>query len=251
MLTKNSLLCFVFVVSWERFYPHKNRFLGKRDIIIVMIQKISSRRVELNASDVNRYAFVDMNRNYTRSLISTDHQSYTLALLCWNPGASSRIHDHPCDGCWMRVIHGQVRELLYKNVDVDAEEGTTTASAAAAAADDHCVVGVGSGTCGGGNYGDAEGVITPSALSSSSSSPLLQCTCQKYYGKGDVAFINDFMGYHQISNASSSTTEHAITLHLYCPPFVECRTWGDANSIPLMATIGYDSSIHASLLQSR
>lgn len=29
----------------------------------------------------------------------TIHKTFTLLLLCWNPGKESPIHDHPCDGC--------------------------------------------------------------------------------------------------------------------------------------------------------
>ena len=44
------------------------------------------------------YAFWDADKLYTRNLVSTDGESYTLLLLCWNPGKESPIHDHPCDG---------------------------------------------------------------------------------------------------------------------------------------------------------
>jgi hypothetical protein len=48
-----------------------------------------------------------------RNLIATDDESFTLMLLCWTPGKESPIHDHPCDGCWMRVVHGTVVETKY------------------------------------------------------------------------------------------------------------------------------------------
>ena len=34
--------------------------------------------------------------------------------MCWNPGKESPIHDHPCDGCWMRVCEGSVQEKRFK-----------------------------------------------------------------------------------------------------------------------------------------
>jgi cysteine dioxygenase len=34
-------------------------------------------------------------------------------LLCWNAGQESPIHDHPCDGCWLQVLQGQIREVRY------------------------------------------------------------------------------------------------------------------------------------------
>jgi hypothetical protein len=56
------------------------------------------RRVRFDKQDWEAYAHFDASRHYTRNLIATDHVSYTLLLLCWNPGQESPIHDHPCDG---------------------------------------------------------------------------------------------------------------------------------------------------------
>ena len=36
-------------------------------------------------------------------------------------------------------------------------------------------------------------------------------------------FINDIQGYHKVGNPHP--TQHAITLHLYCPPFQKCKIW--------------------------
>ena len=79
-----------------------------------------SRRVQIDLEDMHRYAFIDFDQKYTRNLISTDNELYTLLLLCWSPGQASPIHDHPCDGCWMRVVHGQVCESRYKEVKHDS-----------------------------------------------------------------------------------------------------------------------------------
>ncbi|KAL7535306.1 hypothetical protein ACHAXR_008454 [Thalassiosira sp. AJA248-18] len=67
-------------------------------------------------------------KNYTRNLIATDNETFTLLLLCWNPGKCSPIHDHPCDGCWLRVCQGQIQETRYEintetdNLDVTSDE---------------------------------------------------------------------------------------------------------------------------------
>jgi cysteine dioxygenase len=70
--------------------------------------------VRLDKQDWEVYAHFDASRHYTRNLIATDHVSYTLLLLCWNPGQESPIHDHPCDGCWMEVFQGQIQECRYR-----------------------------------------------------------------------------------------------------------------------------------------
>lgn len=62
-------------------------------------------------------------KNYTRNLISTDNETYTLLALCWNPGKYSLIHDHPCNGCWMNVCEGCIHEVRYGvNVEEDSFE---------------------------------------------------------------------------------------------------------------------------------
>ena len=60
------------------------------------------------------YAHSDPTLLYTRNLIDTDNETYSLLLLCWNPGKESPIHDHPSDGCWVKVMQGAIRESRYR-----------------------------------------------------------------------------------------------------------------------------------------
>jgi len=71
------------------------------------------RRSELPKDAWMKYALFDASKPYTRNLIATDHKTYTLLLLCWNPAQESPIHDHPCDGCWLQVVQGGIREVRY------------------------------------------------------------------------------------------------------------------------------------------
>ncbi|EDV29752.1 Cysteine dioxygenase type 1 [Trichoplax sp. H2] len=45
------------------------------------------------------------------------------------------------------------------------------------------------------------------------------------YKKDQVAYINDSMGLHRMENESHS--KHAVSLHLYCPPFGECYNFDE------------------------
>ena len=137
----------------------------------------------------------DTTRPYTRNLITTDHETFTLLLLCWNPGRESPIHDHPCDGCWVKVLQGQVQECRYD--DYDPEEN-----------------------------------ITPSSASASNEFPMktLQCISDEIYKGGELSYITDSMGYHKVGNPSG--TIPAVSMHLYSPPFQNCRTWADETSAP-------------------
>lgn len=78
------------------------------DVILEYFKKLN-----LGKAEWINYANFDPDRPYTRNLLVSDSQTFTLALMCWNPMKESVIHDHPCDGCWMRVCEGEVEEVRY------------------------------------------------------------------------------------------------------------------------------------------
>ena len=120
-----------------------------------------------------QYSHFDSTKPYTRNLIATDHETYTLLLLCWNSLEESPIHNHPCDGCWLQVLEGEVQEVRY----------------------DH----------------------------------RLQCTMDIVYRSGQLSYITDNTGYHKVGNPSS---QRAVTLHLYAPPFERCQCWHSPDDLP-------------------
>jgi cysteine dioxygenase len=133
-----------------------------------------------------RYAHFDPDRHYTRNLVATDGETYTVLLLCWNAGTDrySPIHDHPCDGCWMKVLEGSVHECRY-----DRKEAPPQAS-----------------LLGGDNASDQ-----------------LVLTQETMAHRDDVVFISDHLGLHRVGNPSE--TVPAVTLHVYAPPFATCKIW--------------------------
>ncbi|KAL7552324.1 hypothetical protein ACHAWF_015557, partial [Thalassiosira exigua] len=80
-------------------------------------------RLDLSLGEWKKYALFDSMKNYTRNLIATDNETFTLLLLCWNPNKESPIHDHPCDGCWLRVCQGKIRETRYE-INTEADKFT-------------------------------------------------------------------------------------------------------------------------------
>mmetsp|Transcript_4516 Transcript_4516/g.14578 ORF Transcript_4516/g.14578 Transcript_4516/m.14578 type:complete len:245 (-) Transcript_4516:129-863(-) len=70
-------------------------------------------RYDPSSGDWKRFEMYDKFK-YTRNLVATDHKTFTLLLLCWNKAQTSPIHDHPCDGCWMRVVKGAVQETQFQ-----------------------------------------------------------------------------------------------------------------------------------------
>mmetsp|Transcript_43185 Transcript_43185/g.91860 ORF Transcript_43185/g.91860 Transcript_43185/m.91860 type:complete len:255 (+) Transcript_43185:128-892(+) len=131
-------------------------------------------RLDLSLGEWKKYAIFDSMKNYTRNLIATDNETFTLLLLCWNSGKESPIHDHPCDGCWLRVCQGKVQETRYE-IDTETDK--------------------------------------------------MDITFDEVYEDDAPAFIKDSMGYHKVGNPSESIP--AVTLHLYCPPFDQCKIWLD------------------------
>ena len=52
----------------------------------------------------------------------------------------------------------------------------------------------------------------------------LVCTSDLTFSTGEETFIEDKLGYHKVGNAGN---ELAISMHLYSPPFEQCRIWMD------------------------
>lgn len=51
--------------------------------------------------------------HYTRIPLYQNSQ-FEILLSCWNPGQNSSLHDHPPNGCMMKIITGSLTEKLYK-----------------------------------------------------------------------------------------------------------------------------------------
>jgi cysteine dioxygenase len=127
--------------------------------------------MEISKENWAPYSFFDFDKRYTRNLVHSDNRTYTLMLLCWTPDKESPIHDHPCDGCWVRVLEGTIFETRYEE---NVEE--------------NC----------------------------------LEQTCHMTAEEGEACFINDSMGLHKIGSENHGM---AVTLHLYMPPYSQCRAW--------------------------
>lgn len=70
-------------------------------------------RIELPPSAISKYAKWDDSVPYTRNRISTDGKNYELLMLCWNPKRESKVHNHPGEGCFVKMLSGCIRETIY------------------------------------------------------------------------------------------------------------------------------------------
>lgn len=148
------------------------------------------KRTSITSAEINKYSFWDNEKSYTRNLVSTDHENFTILFLCWNAGRESKIHDHPCDACFIKVLRGSIKETKYtKNSETNE--------------------------------------ITKS--------------CVRFYEEGKVAYMDDYIGYHKITNPQKDMG--CVSMHVYTPPFSQCKTWskeGDADQFEV-AKMGYYS----------
>jgi cysteine dioxygenase len=67
----------------------------------------------LSEKEIQKYVFIDHEIPYTRNLVYTDNEHFSLILMCWNPNRESKIHDHPCDGCFVKTLSGSIKESRY------------------------------------------------------------------------------------------------------------------------------------------
>eukprot|EP01083_Nonionella_stella_P071500 192075_1 len=165
-------------------FDHMNSMYNNKDDPIAAL----FRRLTISKKQLEPFCFIDKHKNYTRNLIATDDETFTLLLLCWNPGKYSPIHAHPCDGCWMRVCQGSVNEVRY-----DLKKGKDE---------------------------EKEG-------ESSSSPPPVSfvCTMDTTFEENEITYIHDNLGYHKVGNPSNDLL--AMSIHLYSPPFNKCKIWMD------------------------
>mmetsp|Transcript_33142 Transcript_33142/g.38595 ORF Transcript_33142/g.38595 Transcript_33142/m.38595 type:complete len:189 (-) Transcript_33142:131-697(-) len=151
----------------------------------ILIQKMSfikkHSRLNISKQELEPFALIEPNKNYTRNLIATDDETFTLLLLCWNPGKYSPVHDHPCNGCWMRVCQGVVNEVRYEKKEHtilppieedDADNGTKVCD---------------------------DDVTFSSSSSPSPISTSFECTEDTTFKEGEQTYIHDNLGYHKVS----------------------------------------------------
>jgi cysteine dioxygenase len=114
--------------------PAKKKGLRLQELVIRVCEELNKgkdtdyskvqeamEQYDASFNEWKRYAFFDPDKKYTRNLIATDRQTFTLMLLCWNPHKSSPVHDHAGSECFMRMVSGETRESQFEWVDKTAE----------------------------------------------------------------------------------------------------------------------------------
>jgi len=73
--------------------------------------KLELEKLALHKLDWSKYCFIEKN-TYTRNAVILN-DDFTILILCWSAGCKSKIHNHPCDGCFIVGIEGELKEIKY------------------------------------------------------------------------------------------------------------------------------------------
>eukprot|EP01031_Cornospumella_fuschlensis_P037198 gene37198-45152_t len=96
------------ISNLNKVFDKKKEWGCRKECLTKLVQNI-----ELEQTEWSKYCYCSNDLPYTRNLIYTDNKHYTLLLLCWTAGYESKIHNHPCDGCFVKVLDGRIKESKY------------------------------------------------------------------------------------------------------------------------------------------
>ena len=76
------------------------------------LSQLSHLLKQYNGNDWSQYVNFSSD-NYFKKLV---HQNsyFDLFIISWKKGQKTKIHDHPINGCLMKVLDGQLNENIYK-----------------------------------------------------------------------------------------------------------------------------------------
>jgi cysteine dioxygenase len=74
-------------------------------------KKVGDILKEYNDEDWKIYVKTDNNR-YCRNKIY-ENENFEIFIISWNKNQNAPIHDHSCNGCWLKVLQGELIENIY------------------------------------------------------------------------------------------------------------------------------------------
>ena len=95
----------------EEVIDPDEKYLDQRRKVIDILSN-----TKITFEDYAPYRFVNNDKKYTRNLIF-ENEKFNIMVLVWNSGKESPIHDHPCNGCWVRVLENSVQEVVYEKIE--------------------------------------------------------------------------------------------------------------------------------------
>jgi len=66
--------------------------------------------------------FVEFKKNTYNKIQVYKNNIIEIFIICWNIGQFTQIHDHPSNGCLVKILDGQLYEYRYSNISENIEE---------------------------------------------------------------------------------------------------------------------------------
>jgi cysteine dioxygenase len=95
------------IISLEDLFNNISQKIEKGE----KLQNLSDLLKNYSGSDWKNYVSFNKNK-YTRNLVKKDN-NIEIIIICWNEGQISGVHDHPKNGCLMKVLEGMLKEDIY------------------------------------------------------------------------------------------------------------------------------------------
>jgi cysteine dioxygenase len=67
---------------------------------------------EYNDDDWKNYVKIDNNRYCKNKIFENEY--FEIFIISWNKNQNAPIHDHSCNGCWLKVLQGELYENIYE-----------------------------------------------------------------------------------------------------------------------------------------
>jgi len=91
--------------------------ISKSNIKDLLIQYNSDDWIEIfNFIIEENYKINKYYNHYYKHLIYRDVE-FEMFLIVWFPNAESPIHNHPDEGCWVKILSGELDEYIYSNLN--------------------------------------------------------------------------------------------------------------------------------------
>ena len=73
--------------------------------------------VKYNIDNIDWKKYVKFNKSYYNRIKLEEYSNnmFEFVLICWLPKQKSLIHNHPTNGCIMKILEGNIEETLYDN----------------------------------------------------------------------------------------------------------------------------------------
>ncbi|PYH96773.1 cysteine dioxygenase type I [Aspergillus ellipticus CBS 707.79] len=121
LLGDNESYTFDQLVHDLKTYLGSSRGIAEEDVDHRVLMAFMSKYAS-NPSEWARFTRNDLSKNYTRNLVADINGRANLLVLVWNPQKGSPIHDHANAHCIMKILAGELNEVIYDMPDAAQDQ---------------------------------------------------------------------------------------------------------------------------------